>query len=176
MRSTAVASTTAPRRSLARSVALLAVLALTLGLAACGDDDDTETIPASGQRETTTTTEASTTTTAAAAEGPLDGWTIDRLTSAGVATQAPDGATLTLEEGTITLATGCNSGSGGAEVGDGTVTVEAIGLTKKACEPAIMAWEADLLAFLEGELSYEVTDTGLTLTRDDATLTLSPAG
>ncbi len=159
-----------PIRLRRRAVASLLPLAL-IALASCGDDGDTETIPASGERETTTT-EATTTTTAASSTAVGD-WTIDSLTTAGTATEAPEGATLSLTEGRVNVATGCNTGMADAEIGDGTVTLGPLGTTMMACEPELMTWETSLVAFLEGELTYEVTDDALTLTRDDSVLTLS---
>lgn len=163
-----------PTRLRRRAIASLLPLAL-LALAACGDDDDTETIPASGERETTTT-EATTTTTVAASSSVVGDWTIDSLTTAGTATEAPDGATLGLSEERVNVATGCNTGMGDAEIGDGTVTIGPLGTTMMACEPEVMTWETDLVTFLEGELTYEATDEALTLTRDDSVLALSPEG
>jgi heat shock protein HslJ len=149
-------------------------------LASCGSDDDPGTIPASGERETTTT-EATTTTTAADAaptdETPTGAWTIESLTSGADTTEAPPGATLTFAEGTVNVATGCNTGSGSAEVGDGTIVLGAVGLTMMACpDDDVMAWETELVTFLDGELTYQYSGDQLILAREDTQLTLAPAG
>ncbi len=171
-----MASPSAPSPAVWRRVVASCVLPLALlALASCGDDDETQTIPASGERETTTTAEGTSTTTAAAVATDLTGdWTIDSLTDAGTTTEAPDGASIGFADGSINVGTGCNRGTGSAEVSDGTIVVGPLGLTKMACETAVLTWEADLVAFLEGELTYELAGDSLVLSRDDADLTLSP--
>lgn len=152
---------------------LLPVVALVL--AACGDDGD-DTIPASGERETTTTEATTTTTSAPAGPEALAGdWTILSLTADGESTDAPDGATLSFADGTVVLATGCNRGNAPAEVGDGTLTIGPAGLTRMACADDVMAWEDQLVAFLEGELTYELDGETLVLAREGSELTLAPA-
>ncbi|HEX5946202.1 MAG TPA: META domain-containing protein [Acidimicrobiales bacterium] len=161
--------------------------------AGCGSDDDGGAIPQSGERETTTT-EATTTTTATdeaaaeaespettaaegdAAEAPTGEWTMVSLTTGAEVTEAPTDATLTFSDGRVEVATGCNTGFGTAEVGDGTIVVGTVGLTMMACPDDVMAWETELAAFLEGELTYEASDGGLVLARGDTELTLESAG
>jgi heat shock protein HslJ len=171
----AMASPSAPSPAVRRRVVAVCVLPLALlALASCGDDDETETIPASGERETTTTVEGTSTTTAVAATDLTGDWTIDSLTDAGTTTEAPDGASIGFVDGSINVGTGCNRGTGSAEVGDGTIVVGPLGLTMMACETDVMTWEADLVAFLEGELTYELAGDSLVLSRDGADLALSP--
>jgi heat shock protein HslJ len=164
------ASPAVRRRAVAWCVLPLALVAL----ASCGDDDGDDNIPASGERETTTTTEPTATTAAPTATGPEGEWTIDSLTAGDTTTEAPDGATVAFAEGSVNVATGCNRGSGSAQLGDGTIVLGPLGLTMMACEPEVMTWEADLVTLLEGELTYEVTEDSLVLSRDDTELALSP--
>jgi heat shock protein HslJ len=150
--------------------------------AGCGDDDP-EAIPQSGERETTTTeattTTVATTTTAAdgaaAGDAPTGTWAIESLTTGTDTTEAPPDATLTFAEGTVDVTTGCNTGTGSAEVGEGTIVLGAVGLTMMACEEEVMAWEAELVPLLEGELTYQVSGDELILARDDTQLALAPA-
>ena len=162
--------------------------------AGCGSDDDDGAIPQSGERETTTFfTEATTTTTATdeagaeaespgttaaegdGAEAPTGEWTMVSLTTGAEVTEAPADATLNFSDGRVEVATGCNTGFGTAEVGDGTIVVGTVGLTMMACPEDVMAWESELAAFLEGELTYEASDGGLVLARGDTELTLESA-
>ena len=165
-----------------RRVAAWCLLPLAgLLLAACGDDDPGP-IPTSGERETTTTTEATTTTAAPGttevaadpAEGaPTGEWTIESLTVGEEATEAPDGATLTFADGMVSVATGCNNGSGPAEARDGSIVLGTLGITMMACEDDVMAWEAKLVPVLEGELTYQLAGDELVLARGDSQLTLA---
>lgn len=155
--------------------------------AGCGDDGDSAAIPQSGERETTTTeatttSEATTTTAAGETEGaatgeaPTGAWTLVSLTTGAETTDAPPDATVNFAEGQINVATGCNTGFADATVGDGTIVIGAVGLTRMACEEDVMAWETELVTFLEGELTYQLSGDELVLARDDTQLTLSPAG
>ena len=162
-------------------------------LASCGSDDDGGAIPQSGERETTTT-EATTTTTATdeaaaeaeanetataggeAADAPTGEWTMVSLTTGTEVTEAPADGTLTFADVRLEVDTGCNTGFGTAEVGDGTIVVGTVGLTMMACPEDVTAWETELVGFLEGELTYEVSDGALVLARDDTRLALATAG
>jgi heat shock protein HslJ len=151
-------------RPLPRRLALVAVLPLALAAAGCGDDSTAQTIPQSGVRESTTTTSVATTTTAPALAVSGE-WIIEDLTTSGTARQAPAGAELTFQGGRVDVATGCNHGSGPAEVGGSTVTFGELSLTATACDESTMAWESSLLGFLTGEATFVVNEDTLLLTR-----------
>jgi heat shock protein HslJ len=72
-------------------------------------------------------------------------------------------ASLTITDGTVAVDTGCNVGSGGVEVGEDTLTFGPIAVTERACADEIMQLEAAVLAVLQGEVSYEVDGTSLSL-------------
>jgi heat shock protein HslJ len=157
-----------------------AVAVALLVLNACGDDPpDTETV---APTDTTAASDAGTDTTqggsSSAGAGELDGttWTIVSLEGADGTLEAPADATIRFAQDGISVATGCNSGFGPATVGAGTVTFGPLALTRMACTDELGEWESALGAFLDGELSYELTDDQLVLTNaDGATLTLSAA-
>jgi heat shock protein HslJ len=111
-----------------------------------------------------------------AGEPTIDGtaWTITSLETPDGTLEAPEGASLTIAEGRMNVVTGCNTGFGDVTVGDGTITVGPVATTRIACEPELMEWETALLSFLDGELGFELADDALTLTKDDATLSLEP--
>jgi len=90
----------------------------------------------------------------------------------GTTTEAPEGAYLSYDGDSIFVATGCNSAFGPVEVGDGTVTIGALGMTRMACAEDLMTWETALTGFLQGELQYTASGDDLTLTSDNGTLTL----
>ncbi len=188
MTSPLAASSDRRRRLAGWCLAPLAAVAF----AGCGSDDGDGAIPQSGERETTTTTTESTTSTTAAddaagetdaaetgatgaepADAPTGAWVMESLTTGTDVTEAPPDATLTFSDGTVNVATGCNTGSGSAEAEDGTIVFGVVGLTMMACPDDVMAWESEVVAFLEGEVTYETSDAGLVLTRDDTQLTLT---
>lgn len=104
----------------------------------------------------------------------LDGsaWTMKTLETGGTTAQAPENAYLSYDEGRVFVSTGCNHGTAELTVGDGTVTVGPMALTRKACEPDLMTWEGALTGFLQGDLKYELSGSDLTLSSDTGTLTL----
>jgi heat shock protein HslJ len=108
--------------------------------------------------------------------GPLNGttWIIKSLAGPDGEVAAPIGASVTLTATTISVATGCNRGAGEARIGDGTLTIESLALTRMACEPELAEWEAALTAFLDGELTFEAADDQVVVTKGDQTLTLEP--
>lgn len=108
--------------------------------------------------------------TKVANENALDGRTWD-LVSLDAAT-APEGAYLSVADGKLYVATGCNRGFGSVTVTDGAVEIGPIALTRMACEPAIDQWEQALTAFLTGTLDYVVSGADVTLTNGTQTLTM----
>ncbi|MFM2073347.1 MAG: hypothetical protein RLZZ623_3611 [Actinomycetota bacterium] len=55
---------------------------------------------------------------------------------------------------------------------DNTIEVGPIILTKMACEAPLADWETALIGFLEGKLTYALSDTGLALTAGTDKLSL----
>lgn len=109
--------------------------------------------------------------TTVANENALDGRTWD-LVSLDAAT-APEGSYLSVADGQLYVATGCNRGFGSVTVTEGAVEIGPVALTRMACEPALNAWEQALTTFLTGSLEYVVTGTDVTLTNGTQTLTLT---
>ena len=103
-------------------------------------------------------------------ENALDGRTWD-LVSLDAAT-APEGAYLSVADGQLYVATGCNRGFGSVTVTGTAVEIGPIALTRMACEPAINEWEQALTTFLTGSLDYVVTGPDVTMTNGTQTLTL----
>ena len=109
--------------------------------------------------------------TEVANENALNGrsWDIVSLDAA----QAPEGAYLSVADGRLYVAMGCNRGFGNVTVSDSDVEVGPLGLTKMMCEPALNDWEQALIVFLIGSLDYTATDAEVTLTNGTQTLTLN---
>ena len=75
-------------------------------------------------------------------------------------------ASLTITDGTVAVNTGCNTGSGGVEVAENTLTFGPIATTMRACSDELMQLEAAVLAVLQGEVSYEIDGPSLSLRSD----------
>jgi heat shock protein HslJ len=68
------------------------------------------------------------------------------------------------DDGTVAVETGCNTGSGSVEVGDDTLTFGPIATTLRACaDEAVNQLEAAVLAVLQGEVSYTIDGSNLSL-------------
>ena len=84
------------------------------------------------------------------------------------------GASLFLDDdGTYTVATGCNSGGGASQLDEeaSTITFELPRLTRMACtDDAAQAVETAMVALLEGDATYEIDEQSLTLTNDEGGL------
>jgi heat shock protein HslJ len=161
----------ASRRRIAGRLAVMAAAPVLLVAAACSESGS-DAIPSSGERESTTTTTVATTTTAPAT-GVSGEWAIDGLTAAGTETAAPEGASLTFQGGVVDVETGCNIGHAPAEVGEGTITLGELALTRMACtDPALSDWETSLTGFLTGEVAFEVSEDALVLRRGADSLAL----
>jgi heat shock protein HslJ len=101
-------------------------------------------------------------------------WLVDSLVSLQAVSSMPAGveASLVFADGQVQVASGCNTGSGSAEIGDATITFGPIATTRMACEQPAMDAEAQILAVLQGEVGYAIEADRLTLTGDDAGLIL----
>jgi heat shock protein HslJ len=104
-------------------------------------------------------------------------WELTGTVTSDAASSVPDAAeaSLTIEDGQAAIATGCNTGTGSATVGEGTITFGPIATTKMACEDDLMALETTVLAVLSGETTYEVDGDQLTVTNGDTALQFTAA-
>jgi heat shock protein HslJ len=118
----------------------------------------------------TMTKDAVTLTLTEEADLPLEGttWLVNGIVANQAVTSMPLGveASLVFEGGNVNVNAGCNTGNGTAEIGEGTVTFGPIALTKMACEGPAMNVESQILQVLQGEATYEVNGTAMTLTSD----------
>ena len=113
---------------------------------------------------------------------PLEGttWNVEGLITEDAVSSLPAGGrvpTVLLEDGTVTVDTGCNTGSGSYELGDGEITFGAIATTRAACtDPAATEAEQIVLATLTGTSTYEIVADALTLqTGADGLMLRAPA-
>lgn len=104
-------------------------------------------------------------------------WTLDTLISGDTASTVPGGAVATLEiaeDGSVSIDTGCNTGGGAAEVSEDSITFGPIATTRIACtEDGTAEVESAMLTVLDGEVAFEITETGLTITKGDRALGFS---
>ncbi len=75
-------------------------------------------------------------------------------------------ASITITDDTVAVNTGCNTGSGGVEVGEDVLIFGPIATTRRACTDDLMQLEASVLAVLQGEVSYEIDGDSLSLRND----------
>ena len=102
-------------------------------------------------------------------------WSIASLDGPDGSLTPPVPAYLSVHDGQLHVATGCNNLVAEVEVtGDDIVTVGVGAMTRMACEGDIMAWETALATFLQGELTFDVSDDELVLSNDDTELHLVP--
>lgn len=98
---------------------------------------------------------------------PLEGttWVVDGLILNQAVSSMPAGVTATLAfaDGKISVRSGCNSGSGPAEIGDTAISFGPIGTTKMACGDPAMAVETHVLRVLSGDVAYSIEAGSLTL-------------
>jgi heat shock protein HslJ len=100
---------------------------------------------------------------------PLEGttWNVEGLISGDAVSTVPAGGrvpSLVLEDGTVTVDTGCNRGSGSYELGDGQITFGPLATTRAACtDPAAAEAERIVLTTLTGTATYDIEADVLTL-------------
>ena len=84
---------------------------------------------------------------------------------------------LVLEDGTVTVDTGCNRGTGSYELGDGEITFGPLATTRAACvDPAAAETERIVLTTLTGTATYDIEADVLTLQTGSEGLVLRAAG
>lgn len=105
---------------------------------------------------------------------PIEGttWTLTTIIDGDSASSIPMDATSTLTfingadgaGGTAAVATGCNTGSAPATIGEGTITFGPLALTKMACQQPLMDLESSVLSVLAGDVTFEIEAGSLTIT------------
>lgn len=107
----------------------------------------------------------------AALEGTV--WNVTGVIDGDAVSSVPDGATIVFADGEVRFDSGCNSGSGTATIGDGTVEIGPVASTKKGCPDDVAALETAITSVLAGTVDVEIDGNALTITNGDAGLTLS---
>ena len=105
-------------------------------------------------------------------------WVLDGFVDGETAISAPAGsaARVQIDKGELTFANeGCNSGRTQVEVGDGSIEVAPMVMTKMACPPGPMEVENKVTAVLDGTVDYAIDSDSLTLTKGDHGLTFKAA-
>lgn len=109
---------------------------------------------------------------------PLAGthWSLDGMINGDAASSVPAGMDAWLElteDGTVTLNTGCNQGGGTVTVDDATLTFGPLATTRKLCKFNNGGQEVEqtMLAVLDGETAYSITEATLTITKGEQGLT-----
>ena len=99
-------------------------------------------------------------------------WVLDGIIAGDAVSSVPGGVTASLvfSEGQVDVEAGCNAGSSGIEVVDGTIEFSGIALTKMACEADAMAVEQAMGTVLSGTVAYEIEAGVLTLRTANAGL------
>jgi heat shock protein HslJ len=141
----------------------LAVVALSaLALAACGSDDDApaadDSLPAVGSAPTA---------------DDLADRAFESTEVAGYELVADTTVELAFLADSIAARGGCNSMSGGFEIVDGTLEVATMASTMMACSDELMAQDDWLNTFLTSSPAIALDGDTLTLTGENATLTLA---
>ncbi len=107
--------------------------------------------------------------------GPI--WTVTGIVSAGAVVSAPEGVVSTLvftEDGQVMVNTGCNTGTGPAEVLADTIRFGDIALTRVACEGPAADMEQAMTTVLSSDVvRYEIDASALALSIGDIGLQLS---
>ncbi len=107
---------------------------------------------------------------------PLEGtrWVVESTIANEAVSSVPAGAvaSITITDGSVAVESGCNTGSGEVEVGEGTLTFGPIASTTRACEDELMQLETAVFAALAGEATYEIEADVLTIRAGDAGLVL----
>jgi len=126
--------------------------------------------------ELTLTSDDVTITLAEVADAPLEGtaWTLESVVADDAVSTYASGEggdpTLTIaEDGTVQVFTGCNTGNTTAEVTDTTITFAPMAMTQMMCADAAEV-EAAVTTVLDGETTYVIDGSSLTITKGDTGL------
>jgi heat shock protein HslJ len=112
---------------------------------------------------------------------PLQGtdWAVTGVVTGDAVSSVPAGATagLSFDASSVAVNTGCNSGSGGYEATDSTITFGPIAMTLKMCvEDGVAELEQAVTTVLQGETSYTIDADTLTITNGANSLVLTARG
>jgi heat shock protein HslJ len=106
--------------------------------------------------------------------GPL--WTVESIIEGDTASSVPEGATATIlfkADGTVEVDAGCNRGSGTWRLEGAGIRVEALALTKMACQGPGARLEGAVLSVLDSDvIQAQIESNVLTLTGGNAGLQL----
>jgi heat shock protein HslJ len=98
-------------------------------------------------------------------------WTLDTIVEGDVASSVPvgvDAPTFEIgQDGMAAVFTGCNRGSASAGLDGATLSLGPLRLTKMACPGDASAVEADVVAVLDGDVTFAIDGDRLTLTKAD---------
>ena len=100
-------------------------------------------------------------------------WLLDGLVDGEVVSSVPAGAEASLRidrRGRAAVWTGCNSGSGRVEVGEGTLHWESLVTTLKGCTGPAGEVERTVVEVLQDRTTYEIVERQLTITRGERAL------
>lgn len=104
---------------------------------------------------------------------PAGAWTLDTIVEGEVASSVPtdvETPTLEIADGTVSVFTGCNSGSGGVEVAADTLVFQPMAITFRACDGPAGELEVTILAVLSGEVPYVTDGETMTTGTDEVSL------
>ena len=102
-------------------------------------------------------------------DAPLVGttWNVTGTVANEAVSSVPEEAVASItivDDGTVAVETGCNSGSGTVEVTDTTLTFGQIAVSMRACtDEAVNQLEASVLIALQGEVTYEINGDSLSI-------------
>lgn len=93
-------------------------------------------------------------------------WQLESLVQADAVSSVPGRvpATLKFDNGKVSVFTGCNDGSASYRVDGQTITFDSLVYTDKACGPDETAAEKAVVAVLNGQVTYKIDRSSLTLT------------
>ena len=97
-------------------------------------------------------------------------WTVTGTVANEAVSSVPMDSTASItiaDDGNVAVDTGCNTGSGSVEVGDDTLTFGPIATTKMACPPEQTELETSVLSVLQGEVTYEIDGSNMSLRSGD---------
>lgn len=97
-------------------------------------------------------------------------WQLESIVSDDAVSSVPGGVESTLtfaDDGTVAVDTGCNTGSGPVEVGDGTLTFGPLAMTMRFCEGDPGEVEMVVTTTLIGDVSYEIDSDVLSIRDGD---------
>ncbi|MEO8462504.1 MAG: META domain-containing protein [Chloroflexota bacterium] len=110
---------------------------------------------------------------------PLIGthWLLDGIVAGEAVSSVPVGvqASLSFSDRRVDVMAGCNAGGGAVEISASELDFGAIALTRKGCEPDVMAVEQAVSAALVGKVSYKIEADVLTIDAEGQGLILRAA-